>query len=150
MNRYKDIKIGYIEYCGSKFDIIYRPSLKDSICLSEWRIGKYSNFVISDLFKNNMYNEDIKPLIYHELYHLYFKSTDEFEADKFACKIVGYNKFEECINKYCKKYICDLLNYRSSKIIYNSYCNYRLNAVKNIVQSSPDIEIYKSYNLELI
>lgn len=150
MNRYNDIKIGHIIYKGCKFNLIYRPSLKDTVCLSEWKIGKYSNFIIGDIFKDNMYNEDIKPLIYHELYHLYFQSTNEFQADRFACSLVGYDKFEECINKYCRKYLCDILNYKSSKIIYDSYCKYRLNAVRNVAQSISDIEVYKSYNLELI
>ena len=150
MNRYNDTILGYITYLDKKINIIYRPSLKDSICISEWRSGKYRNLVIGDIFKNNINNKDLEPIIYHELYHLYFKSTNEYEADKFACKIVGFNRFEESINKYCRKYLCDLLNYRSSKNIYNSYCIYRLNAVKDIVQSSQDIEIYKTYNLELI
>ena len=65
MNRHNDIKIGCITYRGSTFDIMYRPSLKDTICLSEWRIGKYANLIIGDIFKNNMFNEDIKHLIYH-------------------------------------------------------------------------------------
>lgn len=150
MNKYNDIKIGSITYRGTTFDIMYRPSLKDTVCLSEWRIDKYANLIVGDIFRNNIHNEDIKPLIYHELYHLYFKSTNEFQADRFACSIVGYDKFEECINKYCRKYLCDLLKYRSSKSIYNSYCLYRLNAVRNVAQSISDIEIYKSYNLELI
>ena len=141
----KDILYGYIKYKDRKFEIYYRPKLKDTVCQAEWRKGQYHKLIVGKIFINSIEDEDIEPLIYHELFHLLLECPDEYQADKFACQQVGFTKFEKSINKYCRKLLCTLLRYKSSKVIYDSYCRYRLDDVegtqRNIFADKYEIEI---------
>ena len=140
-----DILYGYIKYKDRKFEIYYRPKLKDTVCQAEWKKDGYHRLVVGKIFINSIKDKDIEPLVYHELYHLLLDSTNEYQADEFACRHVGYTRFRDSINKYCRKLICTLLRYRSSKIIYDSYCKYRLDAVEDTSRN-----IDEKYEIELI
>lgn len=141
-----DVLYGYITYKDRKFEIYYREKLKDTVCQAEWKKDGYHRLVVGRIFINSIKDEDIEPLVYHELYHLLLDSTNEYQADKFACRQVGFTRFRDSINKYCRKLLCTLLRYRSSKIIYDSYCKYRLDAVHGIQR---DVFAEK-YKIELI
>ena len=105
---------------------------------------------MGDIFRDNIYKEDLEPIIYHELYHLHYGSKNEYEADRYACSIVGYDRFEKAINKYCRKILCRNIHTKYGRMIYDSYCKYRLDACKDTKIDHFNLDIYKPYNLELI
>ena len=50
----KDILYGYIKYKDRKFEIYYRPKLKDTVCQAEWRKDQYHRLIVGNIFINNI------------------------------------------------------------------------------------------------